>query len=122
MGISFVKIGTPNKKFLILIIIFALIGPIGMIIGLILSTTTNELIEGVFLAISTGTFIYIACSEVIVEEFESGGNKYWKFVLFIVGGVLAASLSFLELLTGGHDHEHEGLFLKIFCNFIKGFL
>lgn len=75
-----------------------------------------------FLAISTGTFIYIACSEVIVEEFESGGNKYWKFVLFIVGGVLAASLSFLELLTGGHDHEHEGLFLKIFCNFIKGFL
>ena len=122
LGISFVKIGTPNKKFLILIIIFALIGPIGMIIGLILSTTTNELIEGVFLAISTGTFIYIACSEVIVEEFESGGNKIWKFVLFIVGGVLAASLSFLELLTGGHDHEHEGLFLKIFCNFIKGFL
>ena len=122
LGISFVKIGTPNKQFLIMIIVFASIGPIGMIIGLILSTQTNELVEGIFLAISTGTFIYIACSEVIVEEFESHGNKYWKFILFIVGGVLAASLSFLELLTGGHDHDHDKGFVKVITSFIKGFI
>lgn len=122
LGISFVKIGTPNKQFLIMIIIFASIGPIGMIIGLILSSQTNELVEGIFLAISTGTFIYIACSEVIVEEFESHGNKLGKFGLFIVGGVLAASLSFLELLTGGHDHDHDKGFVMVITNFIKNFI
>jgi zinc transporter 1/2/3 len=105
LGISFVKSGTENPQYSIMIGIFALIGPVGMLIGLILSTSTNEIVEGIFLAISTGTFIYIACSEVIVEEFSSQINKYSKFGLFMVGGLLAASLSFLEILQGGHHHD-----------------
>ena len=57
-------------------------------------------IEGIFLAISVGTFLYIACTEVLVEEFEDKENKYWKFFAFMVGGVFTAGLSLIEAFTG----------------------
>jgi zinc transporter 1/2/3 len=70
--------------------------PAGIILGLFF--TSNKVVEAVFLAISTGTFLYVACSEVIVEEFAMSRYKYQKFILFMVGGILIGSLSLLEAL------------------------
>ena len=98
LGISFVKAGIARNQLIIMVLIFAFIGPVGVAIGLILSETANDNLQGIFLAISVGTFIYIACSEVLVEEFESPNNKYLKFIMFMVGGMFIGGLSLLELV------------------------
>lgn len=54
---------------------FAACVPIGILIGYFL-TGTNELVEVVFMGLSSGTFIYVSCTEVISHEFELG-HKQW---------------------------------------------
>ena len=103
LGISFVKAEVTQKQLIIMVLIFAFIGPVGIAFGLILSSTASDTVEGIFLAISVGTFIYIACSEVIVEEFEKPDNKYVKFGMFMVGGIFTSLLSLMELLGGVED-------------------
>ena len=98
LGIFFVQAKLAKKNYYLLIIFFAIIGPIGVLLGIILSKTANEFIEGVFLCISTGTFLYVACSEVIVEEFSTPDKRYLKFFLYLIGTVFAGGLTLLEYL------------------------
>ena len=100
LGISVIKSYIKLKQLFIIILIFGLIGPVGIAFGLILRATCNEVIESVFLAISVGTFLYIACTEVLVEEFENNEYKYIKFLMFIIGGIFTAGLSLLEAFSG----------------------
>ena len=98
LGIFFVQAKLAKKNYFLLIIFFAIIGPIGVLLGIILSKTANEFIEGIFLCISTGTFLYVACSEVIVEEFSTPEKRYLKFSLYLLGTVFAAGLTIFEYL------------------------
>ena len=98
LGIFFVQAKLAKKNYYLLIIFFAIIGPIGVILGIILSKTANEFVEGVFLCISTGTFLYVACSEVIVEEFSTPEKRYLKFFLYLIGTIFAAGLTLFEYL------------------------
>lgn len=75
-------------------LIFSIFSPIGILIGMILLST--ELVEGILLAISAGTFLYISASEVIVEEFSITKYKYEKFILFLSGSLFAFILLYLE--------------------------
>ena len=97
LGISFIKAKTSKKIYIIMTMIFAIIGPIGILLGIILSKTANDLVEGILMGISVGTFIYVACSDILVEEFENRKNRFLKFFLFIAGGVFCAGLSFVEI-------------------------
>ena len=103
LGISIIKGGIQLKRLVIMIIIFGLIGPVGIALGMILRATASDTVEGIFLAISVGTFLYIACSEVLVEEFEHPENKYIKFCAFMIGGIFTAGLSLIEAFTGVED-------------------
>ena len=108
LGISFVKSGVSQKEFIINVLIFSFITPIGIIIGMTLTTFSSDFIAGIFLSISVGTFIYIACSEVVVDEFNKKENKYIKFILFILGAGIVLSLNVLEFLSdSGHGHNHN---------------
>ena len=98
LGIFFVQAKLAKKNYYFLILFFAIIGPIGVLLGIILSKTANEFIEGVFLCISTGTFLYVACSEVIVEEFSTPEKRYLKFFLYLMGTVFAGGLTLFEYL------------------------
>jgi hypothetical protein len=40
--------------------------------------------------------VYIACSDVVVEEFSIAGNKYGKYVFFLLGSLMIALLFFVE--------------------------
>ena len=97
LGISFIKAKTSKKIYIIMTMIFAIIGPIGILLGIILSKTANDLVEGILMGISVGTFIYVACSDILVEEVENRKNRFLKFFLFIAGGVFCAGLSFVEI-------------------------
>ena len=103
LGISIIKAEIKLKQLVIMIGIFGLIGPVGIAFGMILKATANEIVEGIFLAISVGTFLYIACTEVLVEEFEHSDNKYWKFLAFMIGGIFTAGLTLIEKFTGIED-------------------
>jgi zinc transporter 1/2/3 len=77
---------------------------VGITLGLILSNLGSEVLEGIVLGISSGTFIYVAASEVIVEEFAITRYKFQKYFAYLFGGILVGGLSLIEKLGGGHDH------------------
>ena len=95
LGISFYKSGTEKDLFIKMILLFTSFGPLGIIIGMIFSDAGN-LIKGIMLSISSGTFIYVAASEVIVEEFSLSKKTNIKFLWFLLGGLLTFILTFIE--------------------------
>lgn len=80
---------------------FALSASIGVAIGLIL-TESGELVSSILLAISTGTFVYVSCTEIIQSEFGRGYKEWLQFVFVCLGGAFTIGLWFI----GGHDHGH----------------
>jgi zinc transporter 1/2/3 len=95
LGISFYKSGKEKNIFIKMILIFTLFGPLGIIIGMIFSDA-GSLIKGIMLGISGGTFIYVAASEIIVEEFSLSKKIHIKYLWFICGGILTFLLTFIE--------------------------
>ena len=95
LGISFYKSGTEKDLFIKMILLFTSFGPLGIIIGMIFSDAGN-LVKGIMLSISSGTFIYVAASEVIVEEFSLSKKTNIKFLWFLFGGLLTFILTFIE--------------------------
>ena len=79
IGVLFVKAKFAKKFYYLTIIMFAIVGPVGVAIGIVLAATTSESVEGIFLSVSTGTFLYVSCSEVIIEEFSTPEKRYSKF-------------------------------------------
>jgi solute carrier family 39 (zinc transporter), member 1/2/3 len=62
--------------------------PVGTIIGLAL-TEAPRLVSSIVISFSGGTFLYIACSEIMMNEFKNQQHRYAKIVMFCVGfGVL----------------------------------
>jgi len=54
-------------------------------------------VEVIFNSFAGGTFIYIAASEVIVEEFSMPGRKKWlQMIMFLLGASIITSLWLLE--------------------------
>lgn len=55
--------------------------------------------EAIFLSLSGGTFLYIAASEIIIEEFSVTKNKYVKFIVYIIGCLFVALLAVVEVFN-----------------------
>ena len=98
LGSSIAKNFAENekRKGVFLLIIFAIATPLGIILGLLL-LESGTLIEVVFNSFAGGTFIYIAASEVIVEEFSMPNRYKWmQYFTFLCGIALITSLWLLE--------------------------
>jgi len=95
VGISFVTAEIPDGRAMCLIIFLASLTPTGIFLGWLLSAT-NDTVTGVCMALSSGTFLYISCAEIIVEEFAISKHKFYKLLAYIVGILFVISLSFLE--------------------------
>lgn len=89
------------------IILFSLMTPLGICLGIFFSGF-SELVEGVFLAISAGSylffniigsFIYISSSEIVIEEFSVSKFKNEKFLGFLTGAAIVCILTLF-----GHHH------------------
>jgi len=74
---------------------FALSTSIGVAIGLGLSEE-SVLVSSILLSISTGTFIYVSCTEIIQSEFERGYPEWVQFIFVTLGGAMIVSLWFVE--------------------------
>lgn len=103
LGTSMVKaFPDSDNHVLLLLFLFALFTPIGVLIGWAVSES-SPLVEIIFNCFAGGTFIYIACSEVIIEEFSAPENKYLKFFVYILGIAFIACLGLIEGLGEGGD-------------------
>ena len=120
LGIRFTKANFGRIRHIIFSFVYAMITPIGIILGLILSSfDNNPTVVGVFLSISTGIFIYFTCSEVVGEEFGEEENnhapdepvkpnqKYKKLILYIVGAALCAGVSLFEYFMEERNDDEE---------------
>ena len=79
--------------YIILILFFSLITPLGIFLGLLLLNYLSLIILSFLFSFIAGTFIYISTIECILAEFEMGLDKNKKFILFF-SGVLICSLLF----------------------------
>ncbi len=96
LGISLSKVFADEpKRITDLILIFAFATPIGVTIGIALGAAP-EIVDIVFSSLAGGTFVYIACSEVVVEEFSVPGNRWLKLLAFLMGAAVITSLWFLH--------------------------
>ena len=71
----------------LLIFIFSIATPIGVGVGMIIAGS-SLIVDIIFSSMAGGTFLYIACTEVIVEEFSVPKCKLLKILMFIVGAVI----------------------------------
>ena len=86
-----------KKKGIFLLLIFALATPIGITTGLVLQGA-DTLVEVVFNSFAGGTFIYIAASEVIVEEFSLPDRYKWvQYFSFLCGIGMITAMWLLEV-------------------------
>lgn len=96
LGISLVKTFPDNFRLCRqLVFLFSLATPIGVGLGIAVSNA-GDIYEIVFSSIAAGSFVYIACSEVVVEEFSIPGNRYWKLLAFLLGATVITMLWFLD--------------------------
>ena len=95
LGISLVK-SFPNdfKTVRWLIVIFSAATPLGVALGMILAAE-GEIYSIVFSSLAAGTFIYIACTEIVVEEFSVSGHRWLKLFVFLVGATIITCLWFI---------------------------
>ncbi len=79
-----------------LMFMYAFVTPLGTAIGMIIADTSSAIVQIVFMGIATGTFFYVSCSELIVEEFSLPGNRWFKMLAFLLGAVLIGLLLLLD--------------------------
>lgn len=96
LGISLVKTFPDNFRLCRqLVAVFAIATPLGVGIGMAV-VNAGDIYEVVFSSIAAGSFVYIACTEVIVEEFSIPGNRYLKLLAFLFGAAIITCLWFLD--------------------------
>lgn len=79
----------------LLLFIFALFTPLGVVFGWLLEDS-SEISEIIFSCLAAGTFLYISCSEVIIEEFSIPQFKYLKLFAYLIGLSCISLLKFLD--------------------------
>ena len=79
-----------------IIAIFVLASPVGVLLTVTVLDGASKGVSGLLLGATTGTFLYIALSEVIVEEFALMRKNRWKFLALVAGIALIAVLKTLE--------------------------
>ena len=87
-------------KCALILLCFAAISPIGVIIGVTVSTSGDALSQsaaaGVLQSVATGTFLYVTFFEIFQREFEGSRSDLLKVVCTVVGFAIVAAVKLLE--------------------------
>jgi len=89
--VAFLKSGMPKDEIFKFLSVFSMMGPIGVVVGMVVNEFAAPIIDAIMLAAVAGTFIYVGATEVIPEEFEDQEHKWKKFgcMLAGIGGIYA---------------------------------
>ena len=76
--------------------LFAIMAPIGIILGMNLAGN-SPLVIVIFMGLSAGTFLYVSTAEIIVNEFGRGKHQIVKFIMVVLGATLITLIWLLEV-------------------------
>jgi len=82
----------------------ALSCPIGIAIGWGIHEKITPLAVAYILAFTSGTFVYIACTEVVGEALPSGKRSFWQYAAFLLGAGFLYMLLAVLYDPAAHDH------------------
>jgi len=89
LGVNLKNMDFAVKRRILTIAFFAMMTPLGVILGTffssILSDHSGILFEMIFDSLATGTFLYIAIAEIMGDVFEKRGNTWAKLILITIG-------------------------------------
>ena len=89
LGVSLARNDIPRGRSLSLIGLFALVTPIGILVGLLVTDAlvgrAQDVFDAVFLALAAGSFVYIAAFDIIRDEFLQPGPRLAKWLLAAAG-------------------------------------
>lgn len=83
--VAFLKSGMPRRQIFWFLSVFACMGPVGNLLGMIVNEFAAPIVDAVMLAVVAGTFLYVGATEVIPEEWEDQEHKWKKFFSLITG-------------------------------------
>jgi len=114
MGVELVSVGTPLAFFLVYILTFALMTPLGIGIGLAVSELASDenhkgyvAASGTLQALAAGSIIYVVCFEIMQRERAKAIKpKIVQFLAMVAG--FAAMMTIDLTLHHEHGAEEEG--------------
>ena len=96
LGITLHRSKVSVKMHVLISIVWSSMLPIGIISGTILTVllppTALLAIQGFFVSLAAGTFIYVAIVDIILQEFQDQQYKYQKFFLLLFGFISMGTL------------------------------
>jgi len=100
LSIAFITAGLKVKINIIIIIVFSLITPVGIAIGMSIGAAIEGdsalIIRGCLQVLAAGTFTYVSYIELISEAFEDRRDKWLKLIVLLVGFGSMAAFALLE--------------------------
>ncbi|CAH0548124.1 unnamed protein product [Brassicogethes aeneus] len=105
VGVELATSKTKTALLLLYIGLFAIVTPLGIGLGIILSdtgSTSEDMISAVLQGMAAGTLLYVTFFEVLARERSNKHCGIWQLIAIIAGfGVMFM----LQVLTG-HEHNH----------------
>ena len=104
-ALSLIILKDKPTKFLfwLLVIIYCLFTPIGVIASLFIGQNASDIVKGIIAAISAGTFLFVGCnewSEMIGQKKErTNKEKIWHFVMFLIGLIWMLGIAIVEVVA-----------------------
>lgn len=100
IGIQTLEILASLKKTVILILVFALMSPCGIIIGDSLTSSgeslTKDMLSAILQGIAAGTFLYVTFFEILQRELGSDDHDLLKVFATVLGFALVAIIRLIE--------------------------
>ncbi|XP_067827287.1 zinc transporter ZIP1 [Heptranchias perlo] len=98
LALKLIQSNVQRGRVMLYIIVFAMMSPLGILIGVIISqvkTATTVLVQSLLEGITAGTFIYITFLEILPHELNSNNGRLLKLLGIIFGFSIMTALSFI---------------------------
>jgi zinc transporter 1/2/3 len=100
LSLIIAKRSPPRWGFMVMIALYSLLSPIGVLVGVAVSDTGSDLATGIIEAFSSGVFIFVGCHE-WAEMFEHKREwrvreKLWHYGLFAMGIIWMLAIKVIE--------------------------
>lgn len=97
LGVSLARNEVPRGRSFSLIGLFGAMTPLGIVLGMVVSSLLasrwENLFDAAFLALAAGTFIYISALDILQDEFLRPGSRWAKWLSAALAVALMALLS-----------------------------
>jgi zinc transporter ZupT len=87
--VAFLKTGMAQEEVVYFLVVFSVIGPVGVCLGLYFKQIASAKTDALIMAVTAGTFLFMGATEMVSEEFNEGSRneKIQKYMAICAGAV-----------------------------------